>query len=150
MSFFRKDDQSTDTFWQEYEEKIGEKVQARSLGKYLSGWEEFDSNNWTNLWGLIIASESGLRFHHFPQQHWLDTFSRNRETQKEKIFLLPREKIVSVQLIKEPNWFLRLFKSPAPQLIVIYRDDEGEEKKLLLEADLIHGDLIESLNKGEK
>jgi len=145
--FLKKPEQkSTDTFWQEYEEKIGEKVLARSLGKYISGWEEFDNNNWANLWGLIIASEGGLRFHNFPQHHWLDTFSRNREPGKEKIFFLPREKIMSVQLIKEPNWFLRLFKSPAPQLLVKYKDERDEEKRLVLEADLIHGDLVESLS----
>jgi len=146
----RKEDKEMEDFWREYEEKIGEKVLARCLGRYVSGWAEFDSKNWKNVWGLIIASESGFRFHHYPQQHWMDMFQRSRQAPKEKIFLILKEQIISAELIKEPNWFLRLFKSPAPQLIVIYRDDEGEEKKLLLEADLIHGDLIESLNKGEK
>jgi hypothetical protein len=144
--FFNKTDQGVDTFWQEYEEKIGEKVLARSLGKYISGWDEFDSNRWINLWGLIIVTGGGLRFHHFPQHHWMDTFSRNRGTPKEKLFFLPREKIISAKLIKETNWFLRLFKSPAPQFIVNYRDESEEEKKLFLEADLIHGDLVEALS----
>jgi len=143
--FLRKADQSMEDFWREYEEKIGEKVLARCLGRYISGWEEFDSQNWRNLWGLIITSESGFRFHHFPQQHWMDTFSRKREAPQEKIFFIPREQILKAELFKEPNWFKRLFSSPAPRLIINYRDENGE-KKMFLEADLIHGDLIESLS----
>jgi len=143
---FRKTDQSTDDFWQEYEEKIGEKVLARGLGKYIAGWEEFDSKGWVNMWGLIIASPGGFRFHHFPQSHWMDSFSRNREPSKEKIFVVPKEQLVSAQLLKESNWLKKIFGSPSPQLIVNYRDTAGAEKKLLLEADLIHGDLVESLN----
>ena len=133
-------------FWRDYEQKIGEKVLARSLGRYTSGWAEFDSNGWKNIWGLIIASESGLRFHHFPQQHWMDMFSRKREESKEKIFSIPREQIISAELFKEPNWFIRMFSTPAPRLLVKYRDENGEEKKLFLEADLIHGDLAGSLS----
>ena len=143
---FRKTDQSTDDFWQDYEEKIGEKVLARGLGKYVSGWEEFDSQGWINIWGLIIASAGGFRFHHFRQYHWMDTFSRSREPSKEKNFIVSREQIISAQLIKESNWLKKLFGSPSPKLIVNYRDNAATEKRLCFEADLIHGDLVESLN----
>jgi hypothetical protein len=143
---FRNNDQSVEVFWQEYEEQIGEKVLARSLGRYISGWEEFESKGVTNLWGLIIATQSSLRFHHFPQHHWMDTFSRKREKQTEKIFSIPRERIISAQLIREANWLKRMFKSPAPDFIVMYRTESEEEKKLVFEADLIHGDLVESLS----
>jgi len=60
--------------------------------------------------------------------------------------MIPRDRLISAELVKEPNWFLRLFKSPSPQLIVNYRDESGAEKKLLMEADLIHGELLENLN----
>ena len=142
----RKPQQDTEIFWKEYEETIGEKVLARSLGRYLSGFEEFDAKGWTNIWGLIIASDGGLRFHNFPQNHWMDMLNRNTKPAKEKIFMIPRDRLISAELVKEPNWFLRLFKSPSPQLIVNYRDESGAEKKLLMEADLIHGELLENLN----
>jgi len=144
--FNKKADQSTDNFWQEYEEKIGEKVLARSLGKYVSGWEEFDSQGWVNIWGLIIVSQGGLRFHHFHQYHWIDTFNRNREATKEKLFFIQREQIISAQLIRESGWLKKLFTSPSPQLIINYRDKTETEKKLFLEAELIHGGLVEGLN----
>ena len=144
--FLKNTEQSADTFWQEYEEQIGEKVLARGLGRYISGWEEFDSKKLTNLWGLIIATQSGFRFHHFPQNHWMDTFSRNREKPTEKIFSIPKDRIISAQLIKETNWLKKIFSSPAPPLIIDYRDESGGEKKLILEADIVHGDLTGSLS----
>ena len=144
--FLKKPQESTDTFWKEYEENIGEKVLARSLGKYITGWEEFDAKGWSNIWGLIIVTESGLRFHNFPQHHWMDMLNRNREPSKERIFSIQRERLISAELVKEANWFLRLFKSPSPQLIVSYKDELGGEKKLFMEADLMHGDLLETLN----
>jgi hypothetical protein len=142
----KKSDADPDSFWQEYEEKTGEKVLARSLGQYISGLEEFDNKGWKSIWGLLIATSGGFRFHHFPQHHWMDTFSRNRKSQEDKIFFLPREQIISVQLIKETNWLKRIFSSPAPQLIVKYRSEGDVKKRLLLEADLIHGDLIGALS----
>ena len=142
---FKKTEKSTDIFWQEYEEQLGEKILARSRGRYISGWEEFDSKRWTDIWGLIIVSGSGLRFHHFPQTHWADMLSRNRERPKEKIFDIPREKIAKAEIKKETNWLKRIFKSPSPRFTVNYRDNSGEEKRLIMEADLIQGDLAGSL-----
>jgi hypothetical protein len=57
-------------FWREYEEKTGEKVLARTLGQYVSGWDEFGDLSAGPLWGLIIATSGGFRFHHFPQANW--------------------------------------------------------------------------------
>ena len=135
-----------DTFWKEYEEKIGEKVLARCLGRYMSGWGEFEEKAWSNIWGLIIATETSLRFHHFPQHNWVSALSRNYKEPKEKAFTLPRGKIISAELVKENNWFLKLLKSTVPRLVVNYTDDSGAEKKLSVEADLIHGNLVEILN----
>jgi len=145
MLLRKKTEDSADTFWKDYEEKIGEKVLARSLGRYISGWGEFDDKGWTNVWGLIIATEGALRFHHFPQHHWMNALSRTHKEPKEKTFSLPRENIISAQLVKESNWFLKILKSPAPQLVIRYRDESETEKMLLMEADLIHGDLVETL-----
>ena len=147
---FRKTEKSPDDFWKEYEEKTGEKVLARSLGQYISGWEEFDSHRWAGLWGLIISTSGGFRFHHFPQQSWLQALSRNQEAPKEKTIFIPGERIVSAQLITESRWWKKIFKTTPPQLVIHYRNEAEEGKQLLLEADRIQGNLVESLKKGHR
>jgi hypothetical protein len=73
---FRKASKDPDDFWRDYEEKSGEKILSRALGQYISGWEEFDNQGWTSIWGLVIASSGGFRFHHFPQTSWFDALTR--------------------------------------------------------------------------
>lgn len=135
--FTRKKEQSTDSFWREYEEKTGEIVLARSLGKYISGWEEFDSRKWNSIWGLIIATSGGFRFHHFPQQSWIDAFTRSsgQDAPKEKTIFIPKDKIISARLIKETKWWKKIFNYSPPQLVIQFRDGTGNERQLLLEAD---------------
>jgi hypothetical protein len=140
---YKKNGKSPDDFWREYEESIGEKVLARSLGQYMSGWEEFDSRKWTGIWGLIIATSGGFRFHHFPQAGWIDIFTRFGDYQppKEKTFFIPQKNIISAALIKETKWWKKILNSPSPRLIIHYRDDADNERKLLLETGYASGDL---------
>jgi len=138
--------QTQDEFWDEYEAKTGEKVLARSLGMYLFGWDEFDLRGWKSIWGLIIATSGGFRFHHFPQRGWFEAFNRNAKAQSDKTFFVPKEKIISSELIVENRWWRKIFGSPLPRLIVNYLDEANNEKKLFLDADFIHGDLSGSLN----
>jgi len=142
--FFKKDEISPETFWREYEEKTGEKVLARGLGKYVCGWEEFDEKQWNGLWGLIINTSGGFRFHHFPQNSIFDAltqFAANmREPPKEKTIFIPKEKIISQKIIKEEKWYKRLFSHSAPRLVIVYRDGSpdgsgGKDKKLIFEAE---------------
>jgi hypothetical protein len=123
-------------FWEEYEEKIGEKVTARCLGQYVSGWDEFGPMR-NPLWGLIIATSSGFRFHHFPQAHWFNSlFNRGKENaQKEKTIYIPRENIISSALHKETKWYKKIFSNNSPRLIICYRDEAGTEKELLFWAE---------------
>ena len=135
--------QNPDDFWREYEEKTGEKVLARSLGQLISGWKEFEDT--TGLWGLLIATTGGFRFHHFPQQSWLTAFSQ-REPPKEKTIFIPKEKIISAQLVSESKWWKKFLGSPSPRLLIHYQDEEGSDRQLILEANQIQGDLAEALN----
>lgn len=139
---FRRTESNPDKFWQEYEEKTGEKVLARSLGKYISGWEEFDNNKWNSIWGLVIATSGGFRFHHFPQQSWLEIFTQfsGREAPKEKTIFIQKEKIISAVLIRESRWWKKIFNPASPQLLVDYRDEAGNERQLIMEADYNVGD----------
>jgi hypothetical protein len=143
----KKNQKGVEDFWREYEEQIGEKVLARSLGRYVSGWEEFDSKEWTSIWGLIIATSGGFRFHHFPQTSWLNALSNfgNNNAPKEKTFFIPKEKIISAKLIEETTWLKKIFLSTPPQLLIDYRDGTENTKQVLLEVEFKHENLAESL-----
>ena len=134
----KETEKKVETFWQEYEEKIGASVLARSLGQYLSGWEEFDSKGWTPIWGLIIATSAGFRFHHFPHRNWLEALT-NREGSKEKIIDIPKETIISAQFIDESKWWMKLLKNTLPKLELVYKDNEGKERTMVLEANIMAG-----------
>lgn len=142
--FRQKED--PDNFWQEYEEQIGEKVIGRSLGQYLYGWEEFDSQGWKSIWGLMIVSSGGFRFHHFPQQHWFNSvLNTSGKTPRDKTFFLPKEKIISAQLKAEKKWWKRIFTSSVPLLFIVYRDGAGNENRLVFESEIGSTEVINAL-----
>ena len=131
----KKKEKAPDVFWREYEEKTGEKVLTRALGKYISGWDEFDEKNWGGIWGLIITTSGGVRFHHFPQHSWIDSFTKfaEKEAPKEKTIFLPQEKIKASEVIKETKWWKKIFSSSPPLFVVRYLDETGNEKQLVFE-----------------
>ena len=152
MSILRKNEKSADEFWREYEEKTGEKVLAHGLGRYVSGWEEFDSGRLSSIWGLIIATSGGFRFHHFPQRSWLSSLvgGAGLEEPKEKTIFIPREKIISTRLVVETKWWKKLFVSSPPQLVIDYHDGDNA-RRLLVEVEIgakdpVFGDLAGKLN----
>jgi len=152
VSILRKTEKSADDFWREYEEKTGEKVLAHGIGRYVSGWEEFDRNKWTSIWGLVIATSGGFRFHHFPQQSWLDSLigGSGREEPKEKTIFITKEKIISARLLVETKWWKKLFSPSQPQLAIEYHDIENT-RRLLVEVvigakDPVFNDLMGQLN----
>jgi len=136
---FKKKEQEPAAFWREYEEKTGEKVLSRGLGKYISGWQEFDEKKWGGIWGLIITTSGGFRFHHFPQNSWIDALTRlaEKEPPKEKTIFIPNEKIASLQLTKEPRWWKRLLTPCVPQLVIRYADEAGSVARLVFEAERV-------------
>jgi len=152
VSILRKTEESAGDFWREYGEKTGEKVLAHGLGRYVSGWEEFDSNRWTSIWGLIIATSGGFRFHHFPQRSWLDSLigGVGREEPKEKTIFIPKEKIISARLLTETKWWKKLLVPGPPQLFIDYHDGDNI-RRLLVEVEIgakdpVFGDLAGKLN----
>jgi hypothetical protein len=99
-----KEDDPED-FWREYGEKYGEKVLAYTMGQYLSGWAEYEGG----FWGLLIATDGGFRFHHFPQENWLQALSRRSpwggKDPEEKTIFIPRDRIISAELRVEKVWW---------------------------------------------
>jgi len=137
----KKNEKPPEVFWREYEEKTGEKVLSRGLGKYISGWKEFDEKNWGGLWGLVITTSGGFRFHHFPQNSWIDSLTDRfieGDPPKEKTIFIPNEKIASSQLIKETRWWKKILSPSAPQFVIRYTDEAGREERLLFEAEFVN------------
>jgi hypothetical protein len=143
----KKNQKTPEDFWREYEEQTGEKVLARALGRYMSGWEEFDSQGWNSIWGLIIATSGGFRFHHFPQTNWLTAMANlaNYDAPKEKTFFIPKERIISAKLIEGKGWWKKIFISAAPRLLIDYRDGTESIKQASLEIEFKHENLAETL-----
>jgi hypothetical protein len=133
MLLRKKDDFDIDKFWKDYETSIGEKILAKSLGQYLSGWAGYTQP----LWGLAIATSESFRFHHFPHEGWITALSRitmGGEGPKEKTFSIPRESISSVELVVEKRWWKRLLSSSNPLMIIRCRIN-GEETEVSVETD---------------
>ena len=135
--FMPKKRKSPEDFWREYEEKTGEKVISNTLGQYVSGWEEFGDMRGNPLWGLIIATSGGFRFHHFPQSNWLTALfnSDSDEAPKEKTIFIPSDRIISAVLQKETKWYKKIFSPVTPRLVIRYRDEAGSEKELIFLAE---------------
>jgi hypothetical protein len=125
---------SREEFWRDYEASLGEKVLAYKLGKYLSGWDEFDGE----LWGLLIATSGGFRFHHFPHEGWFDAVARvtmGGEVPKEKTLFIPTASILGVELRREKSLLRRIFLPRSPFLLLRYRGEDGAERELAAETD---------------
>jgi hypothetical protein len=121
-------------FWKEYEARLGEKVLSFSLGQYLSGWAEHDPP----LWGLLIATDRGFRFHHFPHEGWLQTLSRLSSGGKapvEKTIFIPRERILRAELRRERSLLKRIFLASRPRFVIRYKAGDGAEEEFVAEAD---------------
>jgi len=144
---FYQTEENPDKFWQEYELKTGEKVLAKSMGYYLSGWEDFDSQGLIGVGGLIIASSGGFRFLYMPPNHWTQDFAffRRREKPEEKSFFISGENIISAQCVVEKRWWIKLFFPTTPKILIMYRDETGNERQLSLKSDFKPHVLVEKI-----
>jgi hypothetical protein len=145
MLFGKREKNDPDKFWIEYEEKIQEKVLAKSLGRYLSGWAEYEGP----MWGLVIATTGGVRFHHFPHEGWIMALTRvtsGGEPPKEKTIFIPKERIVSVELHIEKRWWKRLLSPSLPLLKVLYTNG-AEESEMLIETEMNAKEVSDALEE---
>lgn len=146
MLLKKKESFDIEKFWKEYEEAINEKVLARSLGQYLSGFpgQEYP------LWGLAIATTGGFRFHHFPHEGWLTAISRvttGGEPPKEKTFFIPKELISSVTMNNEKRWWKKIL-SPSNPTLVIQCCINNEERKVVVETDKTAEAIVQAFDTG--
>ncbi len=122
-------------FWAEYEREIGEKVIAHALGRYLTGWDEFP----VPLWGLLIATDAGFRFHHFPHEGWIQAMSRlaggGGDSPVEKTLFLPASRIRAAEFRAEKSWLRNLVFARPPTLVLRYLREDGGEGRFIAESD---------------
>jgi hypothetical protein len=146
----KKKEQSQMEFWTDYEKRYGEKVFSYVLGRYLSGWPDYEYP----LWGLLIATDGGFRFHHFPHEGWLQALSRvtsGAEPPKEKTIFIPREQILSAELRLEKSWWKKILAFRPPMLAIQYRHGEPQNPEqesaglLLAETDQAAKVLVSAL-----
>jgi hypothetical protein len=133
----KKDKKSAEQFWQDYAARYGETVLSYMLGRYLSGWDEFDLSRVQELWGLLIATSGGFRFHHFPHEGWLNAVVRvstGAEAPKEKTLFIPVERILTAEIRREKSWWKRILFPHQPLLVLHYRGEDGGEKVLTAET----------------
>lgn len=133
-------------FWRDYEALIGETVLAYNLGRYIKGWDDLDSP----LWGLLIVSTGGFRFHHFPHESWLEVLSRTTvggEAPKEKTLFIPRERLIAAELRIEKSWWKQLFFAQPPLLVVRCLSDQGLETVLMAETEKKATVLVERIQE---
>lgn len=118
--------EETAAFWRDYSEKLGEEILRFSLGRYLSGVHGLAGP----LWGLVIATDAGLRFHHFPHESWMSALSRlgggGGAAPTEKTFFIPKGRILGAELFRERSRLKRLLSPSAPRLVVRYRPEDTE------------------------
>jgi hypothetical protein len=142
--FSRQKQADPNEFWKNYEAQLGEKVLSFALGQYISGWEEFTPP----LWGLLIATDGGFRFHHFPHEGWLQTLTRvssGNEGPKEKTLFIPRDRILNIELYFEKSILRKIFFAAAPRLIIRYLDTKGGEGEFVAETEKKAEEIVSSL-----
>jgi hypothetical protein len=141
----RKKNMDPDDFWKQYEAGVGEKVLSYTLGQYLSGWPEYASP----LWGLLIATSGGFRFHHFPHESWIVAISRlssGGEAPKEKTIFIPRSRILGAELRVEKSLLKKIFIASSPRLVLRYMDNAGAESEFVAETDSKASFIVENLH----
>lgn len=135
---------TSEEFWKQYGAALGEDILSYALGQYLSGWAEYDPP----LWGLLIATDRGFRFHHFPHEGWIQALSRlgsGDEGPKEKTIFIPRERILSVELRREKSLLKRILFNSRPCFVLRYADSAGAEAEFIAEADTKASLIVEKL-----
>ena len=143
--FTKKTDDTVHEFWREFEESTGEKVLAKSLGKYINGLDDRPEP----LLGLAVATSGGFRFRHFPKEPAIFGIAKlssiGSKPPKEQSFFIPKEVMLSIELVQEKRLWKKLLASSFPVLIICCRLD-GAEKKVTIEIDRDAVTLTDALN----
>jgi len=116
-----------EAFWAHFEEEIGEKIISKTMGQY------FSSQKSQGEWGLLVLTDSTIRFRPTPGENWLQSLFRlgSPKQPKEPVpdTVLPLSYITAIEL-PQKHFFDFLFSPPFTVFTLRYR--LGDEEKILL------------------
>ena len=133
-------------FWRDYESKIGETILAYCLGKCIKGSKDLNPP----LWGLLIVSSGGFRFHHFPHENWFQAMNRasfGGEIPQEKTLYVSKERLLWADIKTEKSWWKSLLFPEPPLFLVRYFTEDGIEAELVAESDKKAAKLVEHIHE---
>jgi hypothetical protein len=88
-------DDSVQAFWDAFERDTGEKVSARTMGQYLPA-----ESGAKPLWGLLVLTDSSLRFRPTPGENWFAGLFKNTPSvvsnRQEDDIRIPLEAILQI------------------------------------------------------
>jgi len=58
----RVNEKDAEQFWKKKEEDIREKIEGKSMAKFISGYQDFSGP----IWGILFYTESAFIFRLFP------------------------------------------------------------------------------------
>jgi hypothetical protein len=110
-------------FWESLAAELGEEIQGRALGQYLSGDESPRP-----LWGLLYCTGTRLFFRHFAQTSWITSLTQSGGAigagrgGQEYTIELPLSLVERLEKDPLPGFWQRMLKG-VPATYRIYRRD---------------------------
>jgi hypothetical protein len=126
----RVNGKDAEQFWKKKEEDIGEKIEGKSMAKFISGYRDFSGP----IWGILFYTESAFYFQTFPRQNSLFSFMRAEQPEREENqlnFRIPWSDVEKIDLTPRKHSFLALL-SPADYRIFIDYQSNGQKMALTL------------------
>ncbi|MCX8012787.1 MAG: hypothetical protein N3A02_00675 [Rectinema sp.] len=121
----------TEAFWAQFESEIGEKIVSRTMGQHFR--EKRDQGEW----GLLVLTETTLRFRPTPGENWFDSLFRMATPKVPRKPLddtvIPLSAIRSL-ILPRKRFFDLLFSPPYLMFTLVY-EAGGMEHSILLGAD---------------
>jgi len=120
-----------EAFWSDFEKEIGEKILSRTMCQH------FNSKKSQGEWGLLVLTESSVRFRPTPGENWFQSLFKmsapkvSKEPLEDTILSLGA--IANLELPKK-HFFDFLF-SPPFTVITLHYSAGGEARELLLGID---------------
>lgn len=120
-----------EAFWSDFEKEIGEKILSKTMCQH------FSSQKSQGEWGLLVITESAVRFRPTPGENWFQSLFRMSSPkvpqEPREDIVVPMEAISALELPKK-HFFDFLF-SPPFTVITLRYSVGGEERKILLGID---------------
>ena len=120
-----------EAFWSGFEKEIGEKILSKTMCQH------FNSKKSQGEWGLLVLTESALRFRPTPGENWFQSLFKMAAPKAPQEPLedtvLPLGSISDLELPRK-RFFDFLFSPPFTVITLRYTID-GESRNLLLGID---------------